>query len=341
MNTPLPTVLILGATGRFGGAATRAFAAAGWRVLAQRRKPRTDCLAATNVEWLDADLSDPAALAARATGAQVVVHAMNPSAYTDAAWRAEAPGMMRAAIDVSRRLDALLMFPGNVYNFGAGMPAVLHEATVQRPTTRKGELRVELEAQLVQAHASWGLRSVVVRAGDFFGSGHGSLLDLVIARQLRRGRVGLPGSQDVRTPWAYLPDLASTFERVARHHARLDGVQVFHFAGHALAGQDWREVLQAIARQAGWLRAGERAKVTHMPWRLIRAGGLFVPALASLAAMRYLWTTPHQLANERLTNLIGPEPHTPLPQAARQALEDLGWLDSDARAKPGDAALAG
>lgn len=326
MNPSRRTVLILGATGRFGAAATHAFASAGWQVLAQRRSPRPRGSAVPNVQWLEADTADPAALAARATGADVVVHAMNPAAYTDAAWRAEAPGMMRAAIDLSRRLDALLLFPGNVYNFGAGMPAVLDEGTPQRPTTLKGELRVELEAQLAQAHAAWGVRSAVVRAGDYFGSGRGSLLDLVLAKDLRRGRIGLPGGLDVHTPWAYLPDLARTFERVAQQHAQLQGAQAFHFAGHALTGQDWCEVLSEIAHEAGWLRPGQEAKLAPLPWLLIRAGGLVVPTWASLAQMRYLWTTPHRLANERLTALIGPEPHTPLPQAARQALRELGWL---------------
>lgn len=326
MNTPLRTVLILGATGRFGAAAVRAFDAAGWRVVAQRRQPQRTGSAAANVQWLQADLSDPAALAARAAGADVVVHAMNPAAYTDAAWRAEAPGMMRAAIDIARRLEALLLFPGNVYNFGAGMPAWLHEGTPQRPTTPKGALRVELEAQLAQAHASSGLRSVVIRAGDYFGSGHGSLLDQVLARHLRRGRIGLPGARDVPTPWAYLPDLARSFERVARHHASLDGAQAFHFAGHALTGQDWIDALGAIAREAGWLRPGQDPKVAGLPWPLIRAGGLVLPTWSSLAQMRYLWTTPHRLANERLRGLIGEEPHTPLPLAARRALTDLGWL---------------
>ncbi|WBY02540.1 sugar nucleotide-binding protein [Ramlibacter tataouinensis] len=334
MNTPEQTVLILGATGRFGAAATRAFAAAGWRVLAQRRQPRAGASAAANVHWLDADLSDPAALAARAAGAQVVVHAMNPAAYTDAAWRAETAGMMRAAIDIGTRLGALLLFPGNVYNFGAGMPALLQEGTPQRPTTVKGQLRVELEALLAQAHAATGLRSVVIRAGDFFGSGHGSLLDLVLAKDLRRGRVGLPGARDVATAWAYLPDLARTFERVAQQHARLEGAQVFHFSGHALNGQDWCEALAAIAREAGWLRPGKELKVAPLPWGLIRAGGLLLPSWASLAQMRYLWTTPHRLANDRLTALIGPEPHTPLPQAARQALKDLGWLADATPPKP-------
>ena len=37
------TVLVLGARGRLGGAVAQAFAAAGWRVLAQRQIGRASC----------------------------------------------------------------------------------------------------------------------------------------------------------------------------------------------------------------------------------------------------------------------------------------------------------
>ena len=45
--------------------------------------------------------------------------------------------------------------------------------------------------------------------------------------------------------------------------------------------------------------------------------------VAALAAMRYLWSTPHRLDNTRLRAVIGEEPHTPFDQAVRQALADL------------------
>lgn len=65
------------------------------------------------------------------------------------------------------------------------------------------------------------MRSVVIRAGDFFGGGTGTLLDRVLAKDLARGRLGLPGAIDVATPFAYLPDLAETFVRVAGARERL------------------------------------------------------------------------------------------------------------------------
>jgi hypothetical protein len=59
---------------------------------------------------------------------------------------------------------------------------------------------------------------------------------------------------------------------------------------------------------------------------MLRLASPFVPAWAALVEMRYLWQTPHALANAKLTALIGAEPHTPLPQAVAAALADLGLL---------------
>lgn len=323
-----PTVLVLGATGRFGQAACHAFADAGWQVLAQRR-PRPAGVPSTDgqIRWIDTDPQDAAAMTRLAPSADVVVHAMNP-AYTDVAWRREAAPLLEAAITQARRLDALLLFPGNVYNYGAALPAVLREDTPQRPTTEKGRIRVALEQRLAQAAADHGLRSVVLRAGDFFGAGRGSLLDLLLAKDLQRGIVGLPGALDVPTPFAYLPDLARTAVAIAQCRHGLDGARALHFAGHVLTGAQWRDALGAAAQDAGWLAPDAAPRVKSTPWPLIRALGVVVPTFASLAEIRYVWNTPHGLDNQALRALIGHEPHTPLPQAVRAALADLGMAPS-------------
>ena len=61
------------------------------------------------------------------------------------AWRAEAPALLHQAITTALALRAVLLFPGNVYNFGEGMPAVLDAHTPQRPSTPLGQVRVALE----------------------------------------------------------------------------------------------------------------------------------------------------------------------------------------------------
>ncbi|HTH08833.1 MAG TPA: NAD-dependent epimerase/dehydratase family protein [Acidovorax sp.] len=318
------TVLILGARGRLGLAAARAFAQAGWQVLAQVRPggARGALPAIPGVWWMPVAVHDTAALAAQAQGAQVVVHALNP-AYTHAAWREQAPALMEAAIAIARQLGATLMLPGNVYNFGEGMPPVLREDTPQAATGFMGRMRVQLEQRLQAATQPGDLRAIVLRAGDFFGSGTGSWLDQAIAKDLPRGRVTWPGPLDVGTPWAYLPDLARAFVRVAQERERLAPFECLHFAGHHVSAQQWLHSFAAIAAEQGWLPGSGALRVGRLPWPLLRAVGLAVPTVAALAAMRYLWSTPHRLDNTRLRAVIGEEPHTPFDQAVRQALADL------------------
>jgi len=321
------TVLVLGARGRLGLAAARAFAQAGWQVLAQVRPgARAAALPAIQgVWWMPVAVDDTAALAAQAQGAQVVVHALNPP-YTHRAWREQAPALMEAAIAVARALHATLMLPGNVYNFGEHMPAVLREDTPQAATGFKGRLRVQLEQRLQAATQDGGLRAVVLRAGDFFGSGTGGWIDQAIAKNLPQGRVTWPGPLDVATPWAYLPDLARTFVRVAQERERLAAFECLHVAGHQVTAQQWLHSFTAIAAEQGWLPDAGALRVGALPWPLLRLAGLVAPTFAALAAMRYLWTTPHRLDNARLCALIGDEPRTPFDQAVRQALADLGML---------------
>ena len=312
------TVLILGARGRFGLAAALAFAEAGWRVLGQTR-PGAKVPADTRIKWLGTDLYDTRALAEAAQGAAVVVHALNPP-YTQNAWRKQAAPMMDAAIAITRALDATLMMPGNVYNFGVSMPGVLSEDTPQVAQTVKGLIRIGMEAQLQRS----GVRGVVVRAGDFFGSGRGTWFDSVIVKDIQKGRFTYPGQRHVATAWAYLPDLARTFVAVAAKRAQLRPFEIFHFAGYSIAAQQWLDALDPVARAQDWVQPGAQLKLHTLPWAVLRLGAWLVPTWAALVEMRYLWRTPHALANDKLTALIGAEPHTPLAHAAQAALADLG-----------------
>ena len=81
-----------------------------------------------------------------------------------------------------------------------------------------------------------------------------------------------------------------------------------------------------IALAQGWVQPGPALKMAQMPWPVIRIGALVVHTWAALLEMRYLWQTPHALANDKLTALIGAEPHTPLTAAALATLVDLGLV---------------
>lgn len=320
-----PTVLVLGAAGRLGMAASTAFAAAGWSVLAQARREQAW---PTGCRGIGTPLADTAALVAQARGARAVVYAVNPP-YT--AWRTQALPLADLGMDVAERLGATFMLPGNVYNFGRQMPTRLDESTPQRPSTRKGHVRCELEDRIEERSRN-GLRSVVLRAGDFFGAGQGSWLDLVIAKSIARGKLVYPGPLGVPHAWAYLPDLARAFVVAAAQpglpvHTRL------HFEGHTLTGA---ELLAALARSAGALGIAPKGGMRHgaMPWGLIRAGGLVVPMWRELAEMAYLWNVPHRLDGRAMRLTLGPLAATDIDTALTRSLQTLGLGAAAVPARP-------
>jgi nucleoside-diphosphate-sugar epimerase len=319
-------VLVLGARGRFGLAAARAFADAGWQVVGHLRPGATVPAEAAHdprIEWQSSDLYDTDAVAQAVQSADVVVHALNP-VYTHKAWQAQALPMAQAAVDITRELGATLMFMGNIYNFGSSMPAVLHENTPQQAQTVKGRIRMAME-QLIERS---GVRAVVIRAGDFFGGGQGTWFDQVVVKDIQKGIFTYPGPRNVATAWAYLPDLARAFAKVAAQRAQLKPFEVFHFAGHAVTADDWMAAMAPLAHLHGWGVPAKGLRFSRLPWPVIRLGAWVVPSWAALVEMRYLWETPHALANDKLVALIGAEPHTPLTVAAAQALHDLGKCES-------------
>lgn len=307
------TVLVLGAAGRIGQVIALAFANAGWQVRAQARKALPAALHShAGVQPVTCDATDVTTLSAAAQGASVIVNALNP-VYTE--WERLAQPLADAALAVARASGALLMLPGNVYNFGCDLPELLTTATQEVGNTPKARIRIEMERRL-SAAASEGVDSVVIRAGDFFGGpGRGTWFDMAMLAKLGKDRFVYPGPTDVAHAWAYLPDLAQTFVRVAERRALLRGHHRLHFAGHTLSGQGLREALERVT--------GKALRPAGMPWTLIRLAAPFVPMWRELLVMRYLWQRPHALDGKALQALIGNAPHTPLPQALRSALIEL------------------
>jgi nucleoside-diphosphate-sugar epimerase len=231
---------------------------------------------------------------------------------------------LERAIEISSSLGATLLLPGNVYNYQP-LPANLDESAPQGCLTRKGCIRIAMEARLAAA-AQHGVRCVVLRAGDFFGTGSGSWFDLALTSKLRKGQLVYPAAMDMMHAWAYLPDLARAFVGVAEQRLRLPAFESLHFAGHTLSGNDWQSALQTIAAQQGWIQPNAQLQPRNMPWGLMRLMSPLVPMWREVVEMQYLWDQPHRLVDERLQHLLGSLPHTPLPIALQSALMQLNLI---------------
>lgn len=311
--------LVLGATGGIGGEMARQLRDAGWNVRALRRGDWPEGRH-NGIQWQAGDAMNRDDVLRAAKGCAVIVHAVNPPGYRR--WAELVLPMVDNTIAAAIAEQATVVLPGTVYNYGPDAFPVLDEQSPQRPQTRKGRIRAELEQRL-RAATQRGCRVIVVRAGDYFGPKVGN--SWFAQGMVKPGQpvkaIHLPGDVGVGHQWSYLPDVARTMVALVERRAGLDAFAEFHMAGHWDAdGTRMAETIsRAVVRGGGPLPAQKR-----FPWWLIALASPFVATFREMREMRYLWRQPVRMSNTRLTAVLGSEPHTPWDEAVTATLDGLG-----------------
>lgn len=322
------TVLVLGATGGIGGEVARQLRDRGWQVRALHRGVAQAGEQRDGMAWIRGDAMRREDVVAAAAGCDVIVHAVNPPGYRR--WSELVLPMIDNTIAAATAVGATVVLPGTIYNYGPDAFPVLREYSPQRPHTRKGTVRVELERRLQQATEPHPLRAgtcrvLIVRAGDYFGPQVGNSWfsqGLVKPGQPVKA-VNLPGAPGVGHQWSYLPDVARTMVQLLERRATLPAFARFHMAGHWDA--DGTQMAAAIGRTVV-AHGGAAPHVRAFPWWLVTLASPFVATLRELREMRYLWRQPVRMANDPLRAVLGEEPHTPLDAAVQATLLGLGCL---------------
>jgi nucleoside-diphosphate-sugar epimerase len=313
--------LVLGATGGIGGETASALLRRGWTVTGMVRDPArcrspegADPLA--GMIWVAGDAMNAEDIHRAAERADVIVHAVNPPGYRN--WDRLVLPMIDNTIAAAQMTNARVVLPGTIYNYGDDAVPNLSEETPQHPKTRKGCIRVALEQRLEDA-SQRGTPALIVRFGDFFGPAPGSswFSQGLVTPGKRLGVLRYPGAKGVGHAWAYLPDAGETIARLLDRSADLEPFARFHFKGHwdADGTQMLRAIITAIGRR--------QIAIRSVPWPAIAIAGLVSETPREIYKMRYLWRTPFELDNSRLTAFLGQEPHTPLEDAVKTTLKAL------------------
>ncbi len=302
-------IAIFGANGNFGFQAAKAFTKAGWQVRAITRDGIYDRVEVT--ETASADAMDETQVIAATKGCEYILNCVNPP-YPK--WGEMCMPVALNMISAAKQHGAVHLFPANVYNYGTEIPSVIHNSSPMKPDTKKGQIRLDMEQLFEKFAIENGVQTIIIRAGDFFGGQNPdtSWFDLAICKSLAKGKMTYPGPMDIIHSWAYLPDFAQSFVKMAEQSEKLDKFETFLFEGHAISGNQLLSALENVV--------GKPLKPARIPWSLIRLAGIFSPMMKEVSEMSYLWNAPHQMDASKLESRIDNLQHTPLEQALSKAL---------------------
>jgi nucleoside-diphosphate-sugar epimerase len=291
--------VVFGASGAIGGAVVGELLRAGRSVRAVSRGGR----APEGAQGVAADAADPAQAAAAAAGAAVIYHCASPP-YTK--WPELFPPLTRSILGAAESSGAKLVFADNLYAYGPAS-GPLREDLPANPHGRKGRVRVEMAAELLDAHRDGRARVAIGRASDYYGPhGTGSVAgETVFGRILAGKKPQWPGRLDQPHTFHFLPDIARGLLILADHR-EADG-QVWHLpAAEPLTAQ---QLFDLIAQAAG------RPVPVHASIAspaLLAVAGLFSPLLREMRETAYQFRAPFVIDSSKFEAAFGrlePTPH--------------------------------
>ncbi|MDF1857208.1 epimerase [Pseudooceanicola sp.] len=284
------TVLITGASGKFGRHSAAAFAAAGWQIRSYDRARQN--------------------LTEAARGADAIIMGMHPPSYE--LWAEQLLPLHARVIAAAKAHDIPVILTGNLYGFGPDAGSrwgADTEMTAQNPL---GLLRRQLE----QMYRGGDVRTIMLYCGDFIDDRPtGNWFDRFVAAKVWKGRLVYPGALDAKHSWCWLPDAARIAARLADRADTLERFQPVPMPGYALSAHDMAAAMTRVT--------GRKVTAKPLAWWPLKALRPFMPAMKGVLEMRYLWSHPHELEGTTLATLLPDYAPTPLDRALAQAIAAL------------------
>ena len=253
-------------------------------------------------EAVAADLLDREATS-RAVAGSDVVYLVAGLPYKASVWRQQWPVVMRNTIDACKRHGARLVFFDNIYMYDREHLSPMDENTPVRPTSAKGEVRAAIAQSLLDAHAAGDVQALIARSADFYGPGRqaNSVLTQTVFERLAKGRSGQwLLSADHRHSFTYTPDAARGTAMLGNAEDTWGEVWHLPTASHPPTGREWIELVAA--------EFGVEAKVQVVGELMLRAMGLFIPALREVREMAYQYDRDYDFESDKFNARFGFEP---------------------------------
>jgi nucleoside-diphosphate-sugar epimerase len=231
-------------------------------------------------ELFPADLSSRDQVFKAVEGSEVVYLTVGFD-YNIKIWREKWPALMRNTIDACQKWGAKLVFFDNVYLYDVNAIGHMTEESPINPSSKKGKVRAEIAAMLMDEVKRGTLTALIARAADFYGPNNDkSVLVETVVKNFQKGKAANWFSRlDKVHTFTYTPDAAKATALLGNTASAYN--QVWHLPTDAtrLTGQQW---IDLFAKEMN-----VKPKSSALPILMLRLVGIFVPIMREFPEMAY------------------------------------------------------
>ena len=292
------THIVFGGTGALGAAIIH-------RLLAEKTPTRAFVRNPTlarkilpkGVELIQGDATDRDSVVKACAGSAVAYHCVNVP-YSK--WVDLMPTITANILTGVKKAGARLAFPGNVYGYGRFQQIPAKEDHPKTATTKKGQLRNQMEKTLWAAHSAGDVPVVIARMPDYYGPNViNGFTKPIFEPPLHGKKATWPGNLDVPHDMVYIDNVAEAIVFLAKQE-RAYG-EAWHVPGpQPITG---REFLKLVFKAAG-----TDPKMGTLGRGVLRFFGLFNADAREFLELRYEFEEPLVLDGSKYTATFGPFP---------------------------------
>jgi nucleoside-diphosphate-sugar epimerase len=213
--------------------------------------------------------------------------------------------------------NSKLVFFDNVYAIGGNNVNQITENSPISPTSKKGEIRAEVDRLILESIDKRNLQAIIARSPDFFGgtaNANSIVINLVYNNLLKRKKAQWFCNSKVVHSMGYVPDLAKGTALLGNTPEAFNQIWNLPTDPQRITGEEWIKLFASTMEMD--------KKHTVLPNWLVKSLGVFVPIMSELAEMNYQYDRDYYFDSTKFNDYFNFQP-TPNAVAVKQAIEQL------------------
>lgn len=237
--------------------------------------------------------------------------------YKTSTWKENWPSFIQNVVDACLEYQSKLVFFDNVYAIGANNVHHITENSPISPTSKKGEIRAEVDRIILANMEKNSLQAIIARSPDFFGGTARQtsiVMNLVYDNLIKDKKAQWFCNAKLCHSMGYVPELAKGAAMLGNTAEAYNQIWNLPTDPKRITGEEW---INLFAKELG-----KENKFSVLPNWLVKGLGLLVPIMKELAEMNYQYDRDYFFDSSKFNNYFKSTPITHA-VAVKQTIEQM------------------